>query len=30
MSITFSVHQGAVVDYRAGLADWVAMPEGCA
>ena len=28
--IIFSVHQGAVVDYRAGLSDWVAMPEGCA
>lgn len=28
--IIFSVHQGAVVDYRSGLADWVAMPEGCA
>lgn len=29
-SMIFSIHQGEVQDYRSGLADWVAMPEGCA
>lgn len=28
--IIFSVHQGAVMDYRVGLADFVRYPEGCA
>lgn len=28
--IIFSVHQGAVLDYRVGLAEFVRYPEGCA